>query len=294
MKNVLVILMILVLLLVDGLPSQAQSSVYPTETDVPYAGTAEPLQMLDVYLPSGTSERVPAVLVIHGGGFRIGSKSDVRPVAYALTQQGYAVFAVNYRLSPAVTYPAHVEDVFCAAGWIAAHAGRYNLDPERFYVWGGSAGATLALMVGLVDDRALYAGDCPTPLDDAASLAGIVAYYPATDFATLTNADAPTLISYLGGTLDELPTIWAEASPLTWVDGSEPPLMLIHGTRDRTVPFAQSELLATALEQADVEVMFLVLEGADHGFMNRIRGAEGSEALTAALTFLDDLAAPDR
>lgn len=264
----------------------------PAVTDLAYAGTNDPLQTLDVYLPEGAAamDPLPAILVIHGGGFRAGDKADVRPVAAYLALQGYAVFAVNYRLTPDDIYPAQVEDVFCATGWMLANAAEYNLDPAHFYLWGGSAGATLALMISAVDDRDLYSGSCPTALPDDFSPAGVVAYYPATDFVNLTTGDAPTLVDYLGGTLPELPDRWAEASPLTWVDGNEPPTLLLHGTRDRTTGIRHSREYYAALQTAGVEAALYELEGADHGFMNRIRTDEGREAGLVAVDFLNRLA----
>ena len=116
-------------------------------------GRHSPAQRLDLYLPRQGQTPYPVVLAIHGGGFISGDKADgqVTPVLESL-RRGYAVAAVNYRLSGEATFPAAINDVKAAIRWLRAHAGEYQLDPARFAAWGESAGGNLAALAGTSGD----------------------------------------------------------------------------------------------------------------------------------------------
>jgi len=107
-------------------------------------------QMLDIYLPESGEGPYPVIMHIHGDAFIGCDKADqqVLPALQGL-KRGYAVVAVNYRLSGEAKFPALVQDVKAAVRWARAHAGRYHLDPERIAAWGGSAGGYLASMLGV-------------------------------------------------------------------------------------------------------------------------------------------------
>ncbi len=254
--------------------------------DIPYAGTDDPLQTLDVYIPDGGAESSPAILLIHGGGFVSGAKEQMRPLARLLVREGYVVVATDYRLAPASTYPAHVEDVMCAFAWLHANAVAYGIDPNEVTIWGGSAGGTLSLMIGTLDTPSDYLTNCPYPAPEIAPNA-VIAYYPGTDFVSMARADSEILLPYLGSERTENPELWAEASPITHVDGSEPPFLLIHGTEDATVPVIHSTAFADAVNAAGGSAEVLILEGAEHGFMVRLISEDGREAYQEATAFLE-------
>jgi hypothetical protein len=116
--------------------------------DLAYAGVS-PSEKLDLYLPAGASVPYPVIVAIHGGGFTAGDKSDgqVAPMLLGLAR-GYAVAAIDYRLSGEAKFPAQIQDVKSAIRWLRANAGRYKLDPARIAVWGDSAGGSLAALAG--------------------------------------------------------------------------------------------------------------------------------------------------
>ena len=152
--------------------------------------------------------------------------------------------------------------------WIHANADEYGFDPGRVIVLGGSAGGYLAGMVGTVDDRELFAGDCPHKLPED-PVAGAVVFYAFFDrtLDDCSTADILSLEAFWGAAHDELSTEQlTEMSPTAWVDGSEPPFLLLHGTLDTSVPSVMSERFRSALGAAGVQAELVLIEGAVHAF----------------------------
>ena len=236
--------------------------------DVPYNHDHD-RQVLDVHTPAGSGP-FPTILAVHGGRFQLNSKNFYRLYSEYFPSKGIAFVPTNYRLVPGATYPAQVEDVHCALAWIHANADEYDLDPERVIVLGGSAGGHLAAMLGTVDQRELYAGNCPNSLP-ASPIAGAVIFYGFFDFNTIDDyppSNYGAFNMYWGATYEELePEQLAEMSPISWIDGSEPPFLLIHGTRDTSIPSVMSERFVAALEDAGASGE-LVLVDSGHGFEN--------------------------
>lgn len=256
---------------------------------IPYAENS-PLQKLDVYLPGNGEGPFPTFIGIHGGGFSARSKALYGVLGYHFAQQGYAFVAINYRLSPRDSYPAHVEDSFCALGWVHANAQTYGFDLNRVIVTGGSAGGYLAAMVATVDDPSLYLEDCPNALPSEDAVQAAVIFYGLYDF---TNAaeDFPahetkgTLADYWGAPLEEIsPERLAEMSPIIQIDGSEPPFLILHGTADSSIPSWMSERFAEALALAGVDVELVLIEGARHAF--ELTPLDGKE-MTISLEKID-------
>src|SRR4051794_7366508 len=119
------------------------------QRDIAYVANRHPRQQLDLYLPNA-SQKLPLIIWIHGGAFRMGSKEglefDQVPLEYLA--RGYAVASINYRLSQHALFPAQIEDCKAAVRWLRTHAQQFNLDADRFGAWGPSAGGHLAAMLG--------------------------------------------------------------------------------------------------------------------------------------------------
>jgi acetyl esterase/lipase len=242
----------------------------PELMNIPYVTDGGAHQMLDVHLPANGDGPFPTILAIHGGGFRVLSKTLYRQIAGYLNDKGYALVATNYRLTPKHSYPAQVEDVFCALAWIHSNHSMYGFDNERAIVMGDSAGGYLAGMVGTVDTPSLYLENCPHTLPESDWIQGAVVFYGFYDFTSIYGYPAydvrEGLQPFLGAEYDQIPhETLVEMSPMSWVDGSEPSFLLNHGTEDMAVPW-MSEDIAAVLEDAGVEVDLTLIE-VDHGFI---------------------------
>jgi acetyl esterase/lipase len=229
---------------------------------------------LDLYRPDVPSP-APVIVHVHGGGWRRGSRRHSLPRVGAdfyqrLAGQGFAVAAVDYRLSGEAVYPAALEDVRTAAGWVRKQAADYGLDAGRVFLWGDSAGGHLALMTALT----------------GADVQGVVAWFPVTDLAGLASDVAAAggvpdpgpesrEALFLGAPAADVPDLAREASPVAHASAAAPPVLLMHGAADDLVPPAQSIRLAGALTAAGATVELELVPGATH-FWN---GAEDVDAI---------------
>ncbi len=235
-------------------------------TDIVYRRTGARSERLDVYVPTAPAPPGgrPAVLAIHGGGWRGGNKDSYGRMAARLSRHGYVVVAVNYTLSRpgAPSWPANLDDVREAVRWVRRHAGAYGIDPDRIAALGASAGGHLAVLLGTD----------PAP-DRAARVQAVVDFYGPTDLPTLVQSRPPTaepIALLLGGALNKWPDRYEAASPLRHVSHDDPPMLIIHGSDDALVPLDQSRALASALQRAGVPNRLMVVEHARHGFDFRI------------------------
>jgi len=148
---------------------------------------------------------------------------------------------------------------------------------------GHSAGGTLAALLGVVDDPALFMKDCPHPLPTARRVRGVVPFTGTFDYILRVSghgsADMAQVVTYLGGAPDQVPDTWKQASAITWVDSQDPPFLLIHGLKDTTIDPEQSRSLAAALQKAGVEVELLLLPDANHGDI--VRSEQAFQAVAA-------------
>lgn len=119
--------------------------------DIPYIDDGTNEHMLDVFYPENTKSPLPVIIDIHGGGLMMGDKDSNRVYASVLAKRGYTVVTLNYRLCPDVLYPSQVQDVSAAFKWIHDNARKYNINLDKVYVTGDSAGGNLAYYVPLVD-----------------------------------------------------------------------------------------------------------------------------------------------
>jgi len=262
-------------------------------TDVPYTPAEIAFQKLDVYLPENGEGPFPTILAIHGGGFRMGTKSIYYHIAHNLNETGYAVVSTNYRLTPKFSYPAQVEDVFCALAWIYENQESYPFDPEKIFVMGDSVGGYLAAMIATVDDPVSFLNDCPYSLPAQNWVRGAVIYYGVFDLVDVSDHNQRDVLGYvesfLGAKHAEMSAeTLADMSPFHLVDGNEPPFLLIHGIKDLMVPSSLSEEFAAVLEEAGVEAELLMLDES-HGFiMQQVTSPGNTQSLEAIKNFLSN------
>jgi acetyl esterase/lipase len=231
-------------------------------------GGGHPL-LLDVYRPKERAAvPAPAMLWIHGGGWRAGDKEPA-PLALQLATRGFVTASANYRLSGEAPFPAAIEDCKCAVRFLRANAARYGIDPARIGVAGGSAGGHLALLVGTADESAGLEGTGGWK-GVSSRVAAVLSWFGPADFSVgheaFEKGRGPSIAAFLGGALNEKPENYRRASPVTWVSKDDPPLLLIHGNADSTVPFDQSIRMEKAYRKAGLAVELIKVENAEHGF----------------------------
>ncbi|MFC2019920.1 prolyl oligopeptidase family serine peptidase [Chloroflexota bacterium] len=239
--------------------------------DVGYGQGGDEVLKLDIYLPEvPAATPMPAVIWIHGGGWQGGDKYPGR--IRLLAERGFFGASINYRLSDIAPFPAAVEDCKLAVRWLRANAEKYNVDPERIGVWGGSAGGHLVMMVGSADETAGLEGKGGLA-KFSSRVQAVCAYYGPSDFNAIGSPRSNSAhVKFLGGTIEEIPDIYTLASPVTYVTPDDPPLLLVHGDLDRTVPFNQSEIMLKAYQQAGIEATLIKVSGAGHGFKPAAEG----------------------
>jgi acetyl esterase/lipase len=239
-----------------------------------YVPHGRPRQILDLYAPR-KARNVPLIVWIHGGAFLFGSKEGfpAEPVPLHLLLEGYAVASINYRLSPEAVFPAQLEDCKAAVRWLRAHAESFGIDPNRIGVWGASAGGNLAALIGTTGGiRDFEVGE---NLGCSSRVQAVCDFYGPTDFLQMDahrlpdgqihNAPDSPESKLIGGPIQDHPDKVRRVNPITHVDQSAAPFLIVHGTLDRLVPFNQSQLLAAALEAAGALVTFHPVEGGGHG-----------------------------
>jgi acetyl esterase/lipase len=246
----------------EGQCAPGQATPVRILRDLEYGVAGDFSLKLDAYLPSEPGPH-PAVILIHGGGWRSGDKAPLRGEALWYAHQGVAAFSINYRLSHQATYPAAVDDCILAVRWIRAHAQEHDVDAGCLGVQGGSAGGHLALMVGLTEPAEADLDADGQPLCNWVRC--VYAKNGPTDFTQPGMASEPHLRAFMGVAYADRPEVYQAASPISHVSSDDPPVLMIHGTDDRTVPYSQSVILRNSLEQAGVPAELITIEGGGHG-----------------------------
>lgn len=203
----------------------------------------------DVYRPGG-SQAAPVVVFFYGGSWRNGRKEDYRFVGAALARQGIVVVIPDYRKAPAHLFPTFMEDAARAVAWTRANAARIGGDPERIFVMGHSAGAHIAALLATDGHYLRAVGMAPRDLRGVIGLAGPYDFLPFTD---------PKVQEVFG----PKPT-WPLSQPVNFVDGDEPPFLLLHGADDDLAWPSNSQHLAARLEAAGEPVTLEILPGIGH------------------------------
>lgn len=271
--------------LLPGMPFAALPGVRPLE--------------LDLWLPPAGERPVPAVVFLHGGGWRLGGRSSAGPM-YAgvdptpferVARAGIAVASVDYRLSGEATWPAQLHDAKAAVRWLRSRAAEIGIDPERIAAWGESAGGHLAELLGLTAHDASLEGEVGVT-GSSSRVAAVAAWYAPSDVGAVARdagadpSDAGTReAQLLGSAPAAVPDLAAQASPITYAgETSAAPFLLLHGRSDQLIPFVQSERLAAALRAGGTDVALHGYDGADHMWRGAPDAAQ--DAVERTIAFL--------
>ncbi|MFC4358891.1 alpha/beta fold hydrolase [Halobium salinum] len=241
-----------------------------------YRETPERTLAMDVYRASDGESR-PAVVLLHGGGWREGNKGQLSRYALDLAAAGYVTVEPSYRLSHEATFPAALEDVKAAVRHVRSNAAELGVDPGRVGAFGHSAGAHLAVLAGATGDRSVLGSEPAAAYEETARLdavVGVSGVYdltrePSTDG---TESSSEMAVAFLGGHYEEVPERYAAASVHAHVDaggdGDCPPTLFSHGTADDVVGAGQSERCHEALAVAGVDTDLHLADGGDHVFLH--------------------------
>ncbi len=263
--------------------------------DVPYGeslpGDKGGRNLLDIVLPEQPGTGRPILVQIHGGGWMIGDKREQGgPLMGFLASRGWVCFAINYRLSPKATFPAHVIDVKRALRWVRAHAHEYGADPSFICVTGGSAGGHLTALTALSQNDPAFQPGFETA-DTRVSAA--VPFYGVYDFLDRAGIRGRhSMVDILSKYVfqcrpEDAPELWDSACPLTRVSADAPPFLVVQGTHDTIVFVEEAREFVRALrEKSRAPVHYLEMKGAQHAF-EIFHSARCEYAVRAAAAFLD-------
>lgn len=232
-----------------------------TEHDVDFLGGGRK-EKADLYLPANPQpgQKFPAVVIIHGGGWSGGEKRAAREIniGTTLALNGYVGMSIDYVLAnsehPGPTWPQNLHDCKTAVRWLRANAERLQIDPAHIGVIGGSAGGHVAAMVGLCGGELDPPGVGDCRVQCAVDLYGPVLWFEQRDLAMFRKTRA------------EAPELYKQADPRSHIDANDPPLLILHGTADKTVAVADSEALAAAMKAAGAAHQLEIIPNAPHTF----------------------------
>jgi acetyl esterase/lipase len=254
------------------------------ERDIEFANPDNQHLQVNLAMPKDGKGPFPAVVCIHGGGFRAGKRESYDKLIRTLAQNGYVAITVTYRLAPAYPFPAAVLDCKSAVRWLRANAAKYHVDPARIGVTGGSAGGHLAQFLGVTAGVKEF--DAGENLDQSSAVACVVNFYGPSDFTKSyeKSTDAKDVLPlFFGGDLSTKRREHIVGSPLYWATPFAAPTLDVQGTLDDHVAYEQAVWMVDRLKACAVEAELMTMEGAGHGF----KGADAEKAEKALLAFFD-------
>lgn len=244
----------------------ASAAAVDVQEGITYWSDDQVTLQLDACVPVAPEEPTGAVIVVHGGGFTGGDRAGgvMRDLCETVAERGAAAFSIDYRLAPEYTYPAQVDDLANAVRWLRepAQAERFGIDPARIGVLGSSAGAIMAQTLATRGQGPLDSGDRVAAV---VSLSGVSVLTPeARELGRPSEPAVRTVLDYLGCASEADCPQSVPGSPISGVDPSDPPMLLVNGTGE-LVPHQQAETMASALRSAGVPAELLIVDAPEHG-----------------------------
>lgn len=246
--------------------------------DQPYAGTDNPKQMLDLYLPKNhdSGKALPVIVFVHGGSWNSGDRiKAAQTVLRFPASQNYAAVTVSYRLTTEARWPAQIHDTKAAIRWIRGNAEKFGLDHERIGVWGTSAGGYLVSLLGTSQGHVELDGNIGPFTSLSTKVSCVINQCGPQDFTMplMYHQGNPVVedwavVNLLGHSLADNQEKARAASPVTYVSSDDPPFFTLHGTKDERVDFKHAERIHSALQAAGVASWLLPVIDGGHGFNN--------------------------
>jgi acetyl esterase/lipase len=239
-----------------------------TEKNIVYGKGDDVDLELDLAMPAQGKGPFPAIVCIHGGGWRAGDRKQLGKLTQDLAKENFVAVTISYRFAPKYKFPAQIEDCKAAVRFLRANAAKYNIDPDQIGAVGFSAGAHLSCLLGTADEKAGLEGKGGNP-KQSSRVQAVVSYFGPTDFTTKNwdaNVETNFLIPFMGGKYEEKKDVYRKCSPITYCSKDDPPFLFFHGTKDPLVGLEQSERMAKALKDVGVSAEVVVMEGDGHGW----------------------------
>lgn len=265
------------------------------QENVEYGAGADQKLTLHLARPKDADGPVPAVVFIHGGGWQAGSKDMFKKAIRDFASEGYVAASVGYRFAPKYKTPAQIEDCKCAVRYLRAHADELGLDPGRIGAIGASAGAHLAMLLGTMDSADGLEGNGGWQ-DQSSKVQCVVSYFGPVNLTETEIGDLPSrqminepvvrniLRNFVGGEPEEHKEELRQASPITYVNAGDAPMLLFQGTKDVLVPYDHAFQMTDALAKNGIAGRAELIMGAGHGWA----GKEMTRTQRAALEFFDE------
>lgn len=259
---------------------------YIAQIDVVYTKVNNWEGRADLYIAPKAIAPTPVIINIHGGGWKSGEK-ETQGGFNPFFKAGFAVANMEYRLSGQATAPAAIEDTRCMLIYLIQNAKKLNINPNKIIIMGGSAGGHLALMGGLLGNDHKFDSNCKGV--DNIKVAAIIDKYGIMDVWDWTygpehKSSSPKL--WLGNKLKDEAFI-KSVSPITYVNKNSPPIFIVHGDADPTVPYQQSVDLYKKLQDLGVKSQFITVAGGGHGKFEKAKNNEINEAILQFIASLD-------
>ena len=282
-----------------GVNTRLASGKMPSPSSHVFADIDGQALSLDVYRPTEVNANNGAsVIVVHGGSWSGGRRSDFPQWNHRLAEMGFTVFDIDYRLAPQPNYRSATADVKCTVGWVRQHAAEFDISTERVALMGRSAGGHLALLAAYSANDERLASSCHET-GSAQQVRAVVSIYSPVELLWAYDNPAnemvingpQTLANFLGGNphvSHEIRERFILASPTSHVTAATPPTLIIHGAHDQLVRSENAQFLDQKLSKANVPHQSLLIPYAQHGFDYNINGW-GSQVMEKML--LDFLAA---
>lgn len=236
-------------------------------SDLVYARYGPRTLLLDLYLPSPFKRGRPGVIVVRGGGWMVNDRKRFAHVASALAEKGIAAACIEYRTADEAAFPGAIQDVKAAVRWMRANATQYGIDSEVIGTLGGSSGAHMALLAGITAGVQEFEGN-GGHTDASSQIQGVVSMATPADLLSLSANNKLTVGTFLHATPEEDDEKWRWASPVNHVTRGGPPVLLLHGADDDSVPPSQSVDFVRRYREAGASAEIHILPGAPHAFWN--------------------------
>ncbi len=255
--------------IVSNAPPHVVFTLGTAHRDVTYANS----QTMDIYIPNGTvTHPLPLAIFVHGGGMTSGDKADINPTFLdALASAGYVVASVNYRLAPQYKFPTQIEDLKCAIRYLRANAQIYGVNGSEIFLFGTSAGGELSAIAAFTGAHSEF--DVGLYLNESSSVTAAVDMFGPANLTSYASYSTPQKV--FGDNQSKL----VIASPTYYVHANSPPILIIQGVKDKTVPESQSVELYSDLAAAGDQTQLILVQNMGHMFIQ-----VGSEPIAPSLT----------